>query len=156
MNKMDETFLEMAIEKAAQSVARGGFPAGAVLVKDGVVMSEDVSIGCVVHDPTSHSEMACLRNACKKAQSSDLSGAILYASMQPCLMCLGAAMWAGVSRIVFACPQNKVSLEYYGGHYDTQSLNESFLRPIMIEHMPSLEESSLAVVHAWEKKIATT
>jgi tRNA(Arg) A34 adenosine deaminase TadA len=149
----DETFLGLAIEKAAQSVARGGFPAGAILVRNGQAIGEGVSIGSVIHDPTSHSEMAAIRDACKNIQSSDLSGAVLYASMQPCIMCFSAAMWAGVARIVFACPQNKVSPDYYGGHYDTHAINNSFLRPLTVEHMLSFERRSLDVVQVWEKNL---
>lgn len=63
-------------------------------------------------------------------------------------------MWAGVERIVFACPQTKVSHEYYGGHYDTVLINQSFTRSLKIEHMAELEEKSLAIVKAWEQKIA--
>lgn len=152
MDKTDETFLDLAIEKAVQSVVQGGFPAGAVVVSKGKVIGEGVSIGNVIHDPTSHGEMSSIRNACKNTQSSDLSGAVLYASMQPCIMCLSAAMWAGVARVVFACPQNKVAPEYYGGHYDSLFLNKSFLRPMIVEHAPSLEQRSLDVVRAWERE----
>ncbi|MDD3183296.1 MAG: nucleoside deaminase [Alphaproteobacteria bacterium] len=155
MDRTDETFLELAIEKAAQSVAQGGFPAGAVVVKDGQVIGEGVSIGNVIHDPTSHGETASVREACKNIQSSDLSGSVLYASMQPCIMCLSAAMWAGVTRVVFACPQNKVSPEYYGGHYDAKTINKSFLHPLKIEHMAELEDKSVAIVRGWEQKVAT-
>ncbi|MGE4352036.1 MAG: nucleoside deaminase, partial [Bdellovibrionales bacterium] len=130
-------------------------PAGSVVVNNGNVIGEGLAIGNVINDPTSHDTTAAIRDACKNVQSSDLSGSVLYASMQPCLMCLGAAMWAGVARIVFACPQNKVSPEYYGGHYDTLSINHSFLRPLIIEHLPALEQRSLEVVRAWEKKLAT-
>lgn len=154
MDKNDQNFLEIAIEKASQSVAQGGFPAGAVLVKEGKVIGEGVSVGNIIHDPTAHGETASIREACKNVQSSDLSGATLYASMQPCIMCLSAAMWAGVARVVFACPQNKVSPGYYGGHYDTQTVNQSFLRPLKIEHRSELEEKSLSIVRAWEQKIA--
>lgn len=154
MDKTDEIFLEMAIEKATQSVAQGGFPAGALIVKNGQVIGEGVSVGNVIHDPTSHGETASIRDACKNIQSSDLSGSVLYASMQPCIMCLSAAMWAGVARVVFACPQSKVSPEYYGGHYDSFVVNKSFLRPLTIEHASSLEQRSLDVVRTWEKKLA--
>ncbi len=153
MDKTDKIFLEIAIEKSAQSVAKGGFPAGAVIVKDGQVVGEGLSLGNIIHDPTSHGETASIRDACKNIQSSDLSGATLYASMQPCIMCLSAAMWAGVARVVFACSQDNVSPEYYGGHYDMQAINQSFFRPLKIEHMASLEVTSFAIVCGWEQKI---
>lgn len=90
----DIKFLILAIKKAEESVAKGGFPAGAIIVKDGKVVGEGISIGNKLNDPTSHGEMASIRNACKNLKTSDLSESTLYASMQPCLMCLGASMGA--------------------------------------------------------------
>ena len=140
----------MAIEKAKESVARGGFPAGAIIIKDGNIIGEGISIGNILHDPTSHGEMASIRNACQNLKSSSLSGATLYASMQPCLMCLGAAMWAGITEIVYACPQNKVPGDYYGGNYSTESLLPKFINPISTIHFPDLEQESMDVVSKWE------
>lgn len=147
----DKIFLKKAIEKAKESVAQGGFPAGAVVVKDGKIIGEGISIGNKLNDPTSHGEMVAIREACKNLQTSDLSGSILYASLQPCLMCLGGAMWSSISKIVFACAQNKVSPDYYGGHYDLAKINPDLIRPLELIHFSELEEESLAIVRKWEK-----
>lgn len=149
----DNDYLRLAIGKAKESVTQGGFPAGAVLVHDGQVVSEGISIGNILHDPTSHGEVASIRAACKKSGSTDLSGATLYASMQPCVMCLGAAMWSSVSRIVFACAKQKVDDAYYGGRYDQSEINATFSRPIEIVHVAELEEESVSVVREWEKSL---
>ena len=113
----DKQFLQKAILKAKESVEQGGFPAGAIVVKNGEIVGEGVSVGNKLNDPTSHGEMASIREACKNLKTSDLSGSVLYASMQPCLMCLGASMWSAIPKIVFACPKEKVSADYYCGHY---------------------------------------
>jgi tRNA(Arg) A34 adenosine deaminase TadA len=147
----DDFFLGKAIEKAAESVARGGFPAGAVVVKDGAVVGEGVSVGNLLHDPTAHVETAAVRDACRRLSTSSLDGATLYASMRPCLMCLGAASWASVKRIVFACRQEKVSPEYYGGTYDAAAVNATLSKPLELVWVPSLEERSLEVVRGWER-----
>lgn len=149
----DRQFLERAIEKAKQSVAAGGFPAGAIVVKNGQIISEAISVGNKLNDPTSHGEMAAIREACKNLQTSDLSGSVLYASMQPCLMCLGAAMWSAITKIVFACSKDKVSDEYYGGHYETSAINTELIRPLEIVHFAQLEDASLAIVREWEKTL---
>ena len=149
----DRQFTLKAIEKAKESVDQGGFPAGAIVIKDGKVIGEGVSIGNKLNDPTSHGEMAAIRDACKNLATSDLSGAILYASMEPCLMCLGASMWSGISKIVFACPKGKVSAEYYGGHYKSSAINKELLRPIKLVHLSELENESLMVVQGWEKSL---
>ena len=149
----NKDFLQLAIEKAKESVVKGGFPAGAVVVKDGRVIGEGVSIGNKLNDPTSHGEMAAIRDACKNLRTTDLLSAILYASMQPCLMCLGASAWSSISKIIYACPKNKVSAEYYAGHYVPEAINAELSKPIEIVPAPELEEESLKVVREWENSL---
>jgi tRNA(Arg) A34 adenosine deaminase TadA len=144
-------YLERAIEKAKQSVELGGFPAGAVVVKDGKIIGEGVSIGNKLNDPTSHGEMSAIRDACKNLSTSDLAGATLYASMEPCSMCHSASMWSGIGKIIFACGKDKVSKEYYGGVYHTDFLNKAFNKPLEIIQENDFEEKSLELVHLWEK-----
>jgi guanine deaminase len=150
----DKDFLLKAIEQAKESVKQGGFPAGAIVVKDDQIIGSGTSIGNLLKDSTAHGEMASIRDACKNLKSGNLSGVTLYASMQPCLMCFGASMWSGISRIVYACAKDKVSPEYYGGHYDTSEINKNLIRPIKIEQLTELEEESLNLVKEWEKNLA--
>ena len=149
----DEHFMLHAIKKAKESVAAGGFPAGAVVVVDGKVVGEGISIGGKLHDPTSHGEMAAIRDACKNLKSSDLSHATLYASMQPCLMCFAASAWAAIGKIVYACPQKAVSATYYAGHYDMASINSTLLLPIEIIHFVKMEGQSMDVISVWEASL---
>jgi len=149
----DKQFLQKAIEKARESVVQGGFPAGAVVVKNGEIVGEGVSVGNKLNDPTSHGEMAAIRAACKNLSTADLSGSVLYASMQPCLMCLGASMWSAIPKIVFACPKGQVSAEYYGGHYEPSAINAELIRPLELVHFAELEDESLAIVREWEKSL---
>lgn len=150
---MDKQFLSRAVSKAKESVSQGGFPAGAVVIRNGEIVGEGISIGNKLADPTSHGEMASIREACKNLQTSDLSDCILYASMQPCLMCLGAAMWSAIPKIVFACPKEKVSDDYYGGHYVPSVINAELTHAIELIHFVELENESLTVVHGWEKSL---
>ncbi len=150
MNETDVSFLKRAIELAAESVTKGGFPAGAVIVKDGKVIGQGLSIGNILHDPTSHGEMAAIRDACKNLSVIDLSGAVLYDSMQPCLMCFGAFTWCGISKIIYACSKHAVTAEYYMGHYETNDINRQLLNPVSMIHMKELEAESLAIVRNWE------
>lgn len=150
MSALHEQFLKRAIQKAKESVQQGGFPAGAVVVKNNQIIGEGISVGNIHHDPTSHGEVASIRDACKNLSTSDLSGAVLYASMQPCMMCFGASMWSGISEIVYAASMKKVSAEYYGGHYDTSALSSQLLHPIKLTHFYGFEDESLAIVRQWE------
>ncbi len=153
---MDEKikYLKRAIELASESVKKGGFPAGAVVVKDDKIISEGISIGSILHDPTSHAEIASIRNACKKLKTSNLEGAVLYESLQSCVMCLSVAYWSGISRIVYACKKTPemVSKFYYEGTTDNENLNKENNRQIEIIHVPDLEKESLDVVREWEQK----
>ena len=149
----DKEFLTKAIEKAKESVSKGGFPAGAIVVKDGKIIGSGISVGNLLNDPTSHGEMMSIRDACKNLKTSELSGAVLYASMEPCVMCFGASMWASIAKIVFACPKEKVSEEYYGGHYKSSEINKELSRPLELVHISDLEEESLDIVRGWEESL---
>lgn len=149
----DQQFLQQAIEKAKESVAQSGFPAGAIVVKNGEIVGEGVSVGNTLNDPTSHGEIAAIRAACKNLSTTDLSASVLYASMQPCLMCLGASMWSAIPKIVFALPKEKVSAEYYGGQYEPSAINAELTRPLELVHFAELEDESLAIVREWEKSL---
>lgn len=147
-------FLEKAIQKAEESLLSGGFPAGAIIVKDNQIIGEGISIGNILYDPTSHGELSCIRNASRHVQSTNLANAILYASMQPCLMCFGATMWCGITDIFYACPMSKVAKEYYGGTYDTSVFQSHLIHPVRQTHVAELEEKSLALVRRWENSLS--
>lgn len=150
---MDNDLLNQAIKLAKESVQAGGFPAGAIVVKNGKIIGRGTSVGNIIHDPTAHGETAAIRNACSNLKISDLSGSILYASMEPCAMCLCAAMWSSISKIIYACSSNHVSNEYYGGAYDESEINKTFNRPIDIKQIVELEAASLKIIREWEKKL---
>lgn len=153
-NMDDKHFLQLAVEQAIKSVNKGGFPAGAVVVKDNAVVSEGVSLGFKLNDPTSHAETASMRDACKKLKTTELSGATLYASLQPCLMCFSVANWSGISRIVFGCKKTEemVKKGYYEGFTDIKAVNQENNRKIELVFLPDFEQEMLDLVKSWEKK----
>jgi tRNA(Arg) A34 adenosine deaminase TadA len=150
----DRDFLTQTLEQAKESVKKGGFPAGTLIVKGDKILSRGISVGNIIHDPTSHGEINAIREACKNINSSSLEGVTIYSSLEPCMMCLAASMWAGVSKIVYACSKSKVSTEYYGGNYQSSNLNGTFMRKIEIIQIPEFENISLEIIHGWEKKLA--
>lgn len=151
----DEKYLKRAIELAKESVKRGGFPAGALVVKDGEVIAEGISIGTILHDPTSHAETSSIREACKKLNTTNLKGATLYESLQSCVMCFSVAYWAGISKIVYACKKTPemTSKFYYEGITENTTLNQENNRQIELVHVTDLENDSLTVINNWEKTI---
>jgi tRNA(Arg) A34 adenosine deaminase TadA len=151
----DKDFLHLAIEQAKESMSQGGFPAGSVLVKNGKITSKGVSLGYALHDPTSHSDTAAIREACKVLQTTDLTGATLYSSVQPCLMCFSVTNWAGVSRIVFGCKKTPemVKKNYYEGTTDIFEVNKNNTKQIELLYIPDFEQEMRTLIVDWERKI---
>ncbi len=103
MKQYCEKYMKMAMEDAKKGYGNGeGGPFGAVVVKDGEVLA--VAHNCVVknNDPSAHAEMMAIRMACAKIGSYDLSGAVIYATGEPCPMCASAIIWANISRCYYA------------------------------------------------------
>jgi guanine deaminase len=95
--------VELARESASDERGQSG-PFGAIVVRDdtGEVIGEGHNMVVTSCDPTAHAEIVALRDAAAKTKTHVLTGATLYTSTEPCPMCLGAAYWARVSRIVIA------------------------------------------------------
>ena len=91
-----------AIQLAIDNVQSGGGPFGAVIVKDGELISEGTNRVTSSNDPTAHAEVLAIREACRKLGVFHLAGCEIYASCEPCPMCLGAIYWARLDRIYFA------------------------------------------------------
>src|SRR5262245_44939300 len=90
-----EHFLRLAIAEAKRGVAAGkGGPFGAVVVKGGAVIAAACNEVLARNDPTAHAEIQAIRAACKALGAFQLDGCELYASCEPCPMCLGALYWA--------------------------------------------------------------
>lgn len=149
----DSEFLKKAIETSAESLAYGGFPVGAVVVVDDKVIATGISNGKVALDATSHAEIDAIRKASKKLGVRDLPGAVVYSSMEPCLMCFSACYWAGVTKIVYAIPKTALPKQHYEGLHDLRQVNNNNARSIQILHIPKLQESALKIVDEWDAQI---
>ena len=82
-------------------------PVGAVLVKEGVVIGEGWNQAITQSDPTAHAEVVAIRQAAQCIENYRLSGSVLYVTLEPCVMCLGAMIHARVDRLVFAAREPK-------------------------------------------------
>jgi tRNA(Arg) A34 adenosine deaminase TadA len=94
----DIRFMKIALNEAR----RGDYPFGAVIVKDGKILSVGRNLGKTHDDPTAHGEMVAIRRCLAVHGSAALKGATLYTSGEPCVMCMGAIIWCGVGRLVYA------------------------------------------------------
>ncbi len=93
--------MRRAIRLSLENVKKGGGPFGAVIVKDGKIISSGTNKVTLKNDPTAHAEIDAIRRASKNLNSFDLSGCELYTSCEPCPMCLSAIYWARISRIYY-------------------------------------------------------
>lgn len=99
MKKSDTYFMKIALEEAKKA----SWPFGAVIVRDGKIIAQagsgDGKDNAI--DPTAHAETNAIRRACVKLNTGDLSGATLYASCEPCALCVGAVWYANIKEIVY-------------------------------------------------------
>lgn len=98
----DAQYMQMAIDLSLSNIDSGGGPFGAVIVKDGEVVATGTNRVVPDNDPTAHAEVVAIRQACKKLGTFNLEGATLYASCEPCPMCLSAIYWAGIKNLCYA------------------------------------------------------
>ena len=99
--EQDKEFMREAIRLANESVKCGGGPFGAVVVKDGKIIGGKYNSVTIDKDPTAHAEVNAIREACRNLGTFDLSGCTIYASCEPCPMCLGAIYWSHLGRIFY-------------------------------------------------------
>jgi tRNA(Arg) A34 adenosine deaminase TadA len=96
-------FLERAIELSGNGITEGkGGPFGCVIVREEKIIAEGFNLVTSTNDPTAHAEVVAIRGACKKLNSYELTDCDVYASCEPCPMCLGALYWARVRKVVYA------------------------------------------------------
>jgi len=97
----DEFFMQQALVEANKSLEKGEVPVGAVLISGDKVLSRAFNEPIRANDPTAHAEIIALRKACLKRRNYRLSDCDLYVTLEPCVMCIGAAVHARIRRLVF-------------------------------------------------------
>jgi guanine deaminase len=135
---VDARWLARTIELAVANVAAGGGPVGALVVRDGELVAEGQNRVTANLDPTAHAEVVAIRAACQAVGDFSLAGATLYTSCEPCPLCLAAALWARVARVVYAADRHDAArggfddLEFYelfGRDRSTWDLPVDAVRP---------------------------
>jgi tRNA(adenine34) deaminase len=95
-------------------------PIGCAIIRDGLLLAVAHNEVDARHDPTAHAEMVAIRRACDALGSTDLRGATLYSTLQPCGMCSMACIWSKIGRIVYGAQRNQVHKMYFEDrHFDT-------------------------------------
>jgi tRNA(adenine34) deaminase len=101
----DKQFMRIAIDEAR----RADFPFGAVIVQGGRIIARGRNLGRSQDDPTAHGEMVAIRRCLAAHGRAALKGATLYTSGEPCAMCMGAILWCGIGRLVFAASMKQLA-----------------------------------------------
>lgn len=152
MSTQDIHFLEKAIELSKKGMLAGdGGPFGCIIVKDGEIIGQGWNQVLVNCDPTAHAEMVAIRNACHHLQSFQLTGCDMYASCEPCPMCLGAIYWARPARVFYANTKEQAAAIHFDDSFIYQELTlPDTEKSIPLIHMPN--DKARNVFQLWEAK----
>lgn len=144
-------FLRLAIDLARQSLnTEGCGPFGAVITRDGQIVGEGWNQVVALNDPTAHAEMVAIREACRRLATFSLKGCTLYASCEPCPMCLAAIYWARIDKVIFAATrQDAAEAGFDDGYFYEEICRAPEAREIPMEQR--LQEEAGEVFRLWLK-----
>ena len=141
--------MRKAIELAVENVKNGGGPFGAVIVKNGEIVSTGVNRVTANNDPTAHAEVSAIRAACEKLGTFMLDGCEIYSSCEPCPMCLGAIYWAHIDRLYYGCNKSDAADAGFDDSFIYKELElDSSERRLKTEEL--LPDEAKAAFEAWK------
>jgi tRNA(adenine34) deaminase len=100
-----ERFMDEALAEARRAESAGEVPVGAIVVVDGAIVGRGYNQPISAGDPTAHAEIVAIRDAARRLGNYRLSGATLYVTVEPCLMCVGALVHARIATLVYGAPE---------------------------------------------------
>lgn len=150
-NSTEREWLRQAVELAVDNVESGGGPFGAVIIKDQAVIGTGTNRVTPTSDPTAHAEVVAIRDACRRIEHFQLTGCVLVSSCEPCPLCLAAALWSRVDRIVYCADRHDAAV----AGFDDREFYELFSRPrsvwpTRVEHVDIADRTAPFV--AWQEK----
>lgn len=150
--KNDSYFIQKAIELSKKGMdTNAGGPFGAIVVKDGKIISEAYNQVTSTNDPTAHAEILAIRKACKKLKTFQLTDCTIYTSCEPCPMCLGAIYWARPKAVFYACTKEDAAEI----DFDDQFIYNELEKPISFRkiNFTNLERNKGKLVFKeWQQK----
>lgn len=133
--------MQRALAKAQAGESAGEVPIGAVVVKDGVVISAAHNQPRALHDPTAHAEVLAIRSAAAALGNDRLDGCELWVTLEPCAMCAGAIAHARIARLYYAAPDPKGGAVEHGARVFEHE--QSLHRPEVYSGMGEEQASAL-------------
>ncbi len=150
MQDFDLKFMRRAIELAEYGMqTRAGGPFGALVVKNGEVIAEGYNKVTSENDPTAHAEVVAIREACRKLNTFQLEGCVIYTSCEPCPMCLGAIYWARPDRVFYGCTKQDAAEIEFDDHFIYREI-EMPLGERSIPFKQLLPEEAKMVFRKWQ------
>ena len=149
--ELKNKFMLRAIELSIKSANGIGGPFGCVVVKDNMIVAEGSNKVTFSNDPTAHAEIVAIRDACKKLNTFNLSGCDIYASCEPCPMCLSAIYWSHIDNIYYANTRDDAKKI----NFDDSMIYSEFSKKIEDRRIPikqMLREEALKAFDIWDKK----
>ncbi|SDL81158.1 guanine deaminase [Corynebacterium mycetoides] len=138
--------LQRAIEIATESAGSDGGPFGCVIVTErGVYEGRNDVVAR--HDPTAHAEIQAIREACRAEGTHDLTGAVLYASGQPCPMCFAAIHWARIDTVLYAATNDQAAAAGFDDSFISEVACGNADGPVAFRHAP--QDNDNAPFDAW-------
>jgi len=152
----EAAMMRAAIALAVASVGQGGGPFGCVVVRNGAIIGQGANRVTLDHDPTAHAEVVAIRDACARIGGFQLEGCDVYASCEPCPMCLGALYWARPARVFYAATAADAAAIGFDDAFIDAELGRrpAALRAIPLRQM--LREEAIAAFAAWTAKADRT
>ena len=147
----DKDFMRQAIRLADESVARGGGPFGAVIVRDSEIIASSSNSVTLDNDPTAHAEVNAIRLACRKLGTYDLKGCTIYTSCEPCPMCLGAIYWAHIDRIFYANDRKDAAAIGFDDDFIYKELDLPMPKRTL-PILPLLRDEAIHTFNLWDAK----
>ncbi len=148
----DERHMREALGIALEKMrANEGGPFGAMVVKDGRIVGRGWNKVTSINDPTAHAEIEAIRQACQVLKTFHLEGCELYASSEPCPMCLSAIYWAHIDKLFFAAAREDAA----AAGFDDAFIYEEFSRPPerrRLQCQQLLRDEALRALQEWTEK----
>ncbi len=133
-------FMKEAVQLASENISKGGGPFAAVIVKDEKIISRSGNSVTQTNDPTAHAEVNAIREACRVLNTFHLEGCSIYASCEPCPMCLSAIYWARIDRVFFAATHEDAADAGFDDSLIYNEIPKPFAeRKIQFTHLSSCE-----------------
>jgi tRNA(Arg) A34 adenosine deaminase TadA len=145
-------FMQEAIRLAVEGVQAGrGGPFGAVVVQEGQIVGRGCNQVTSTNDPTAHAEVVAIRDACQHLGTFRLAGCEIYASCEPCPMCLATIYWSRIERFYYGC----TAADAAAIGFSDANIRQELILPVekrSVAAIPLFRDEALAAFAAWQNK----